>query len=66
MSRTKRIYNFPNRIFSMWDRDVGWVPFWHPYKEIWKSKNLFEREWKVHKWKRQQLKREMNVEIKNL
>lgn len=34
MSRTRRIYNRPNRIFFKWDVTRGWVPLWHPWR-VW-------------------------------
>ena len=38
MSHTKRFYNNPKqRILFEWTRDFGYIPYWHPYKEIWSN-----------------------------
>jgi hypothetical protein len=35
MSRTKRIYNTPNSPWGEWVvGGIGWVTFWHPYKQF--------------------------------
>lgn len=69
MSRTKRIYNKPNKIFGIWVRGgIGWQCYWHPYKEldVGKNKCFRSREERVLKWRRQEYHRQMLFEIKNL
>ena len=61
MSRTKRVYNFPNSPISVWNHDKGWKPYWHPYKRIWSNKSF---EWKYYEFMSKRRRDNDNQEIK--
>jgi len=67
MSRTKRVYNFPDSPISIWNHDKGWKTYWHPYKRIWNNKSF---EWKYYEFlskrRRETLKQEAKKEVNNL
>lgn len=66
MSRTKRFYNNPKqRILFEWCHELGFVPYWHPYKVIWSNKWCLD-EPLMSKRRRTYNKTEIKREIKNL
>ncbi len=66
MSRTKRVYNSPNKLFHVYERVVGWVEYWHPWKEIWCS-GYINKKHKRHKHKQMRANDLYNLklELKN-
>lgn len=68
MSRTRRIYNKPNRIFGVWVPMIGWVCHWHPYNQWGSVKALdYCHEAKYfRKCRRLQQKTELHRELKML
>jgi hypothetical protein len=61
MSRTKRAYNYPNSPISEWHHDLGWKPFWHPYKRIWNNKHF---EYKYYDLMSKRRRNQYGLEIK--
>jgi len=62
MSRTKRCYNKPNSPIYEWKHDLGWVPYWHPWKVLWHHTGcLYEppRSKRRREWCKIEIKREL-------
>jgi len=66
MSRTKRFYNYPNKVLSEWTLGQGWKPLWHPYKRVWSNKNGLDEEYLMSKRRREKYKIEIKREVLNL
>lgn len=68
MSHTRRKYNKPNRVFGEWViGGIGWVCFWHPYKQF---KGFGHSSWygkeEHSKLRRRQHELELRLELRHL
>jgi hypothetical protein len=67
MSRTYRIYNTPKSPWRKWIvGGIGWVVFWHPYKQFEAGTHSGEHKVEHAKQRRLMYQKLLNFELRNL